>query len=286
MTGFSLGPLVIPAGLLPWLAAILTAALTAWLRGRKRHRPNIEPLLWWAVLAGLAAARVAFVIQYHDSFSDNWVGVLDIRDGGFWWPAGLVFGLLVWALAPAAGKLEERHERLIVGAAGLAAALPVIMIVVALHPVSSALPSLTLQDIEGRPVTLADKTDGQPTLVNIWASWCPHCHRSMPALEQAQSLYPQVRLVLVNQGEAGTTVVRYMHEHGFAFEHVLLDPLASLATAIGSRGVPTTLILDADGNVMSIHSGGLSAARIRQILQPLAEPVTSSSEVRADGDAG
>ena len=269
MTGIALGPLMVPVGLLPWLIGALAATLTAWLRARKQQRPNTEPLLWWALFAGLASARIAFVIQYHDSFSDNWLGVLDIRDGGFWWPAGLFCGLLVWFLTPGMREPEARRERLIVSGAAVAAALPMIMVAAALHPASSALPPLTLQDIEGHPVELADSIQGQPTLVNIWASWCPHCHRSMPWLEQAQTLYPQVRMVLVNQGETGTTVARYMHQHGFVFEHILLDPLASLAAAIGSRGVPTTLLLDGDGNVISIHSGGLSAARIRQILQPV-----------------
>lgn len=266
MTSLSIGPLIIPLGLLPWIAAFTGAWLTAMLRRRKQGRTDIEPLLWWALLAGLVVARAGFVVQYHGSFADAWWTVLDIRDRGFWWPGGIIGALLVLALAPGFRDPEQQRERAVISAAGVGFAVPVLIAITALLPGSFPLPEIELQTTDGELVNLREFSNDNVSVINIWASWCPHCHRSMPILEQAQSDYPSVRFILVNQGETASTVNQYFDEHGFEFDHLLLDPLARLANAIGSRGVPTTLIIDAENNIINVHTGGLSAARLEALL--------------------
>ncbi len=268
MSSIPLGPLVIPVALLPWIGAFLGAWLVALVRARGSRRSSVEPLVWWVALGALLAARAGFVIRYHESFSGQWWSMLDLRDGGLWWPGALLGALAVLVLAPGFRRVEQRRERMVVGGAGALAALPLIMIAVALSPRGFPAPSETLQTLAGEPVAFDEYTGGQLSLVNIWASWCPHCHRSMPVLERGQHEYERVRFVVVNQGEAGTTVGRYLHREGLAFEHVLLDPHARIAAAVGSRGVPTTLVIDAEGNVVDLHTGRLSPARLEDLLRP------------------
>ncbi|WP_459655422.1 TlpA family protein disulfide reductase, partial [Achromobacter xylosoxidans] len=65
---------------------------------------------------------------------------------------------------------------------------------------------------------------GKPTVVNLWASWCPPCRREMPAFEQAQAANPDIHFVFLNQGEAASTVRQYLDEHAPSLANALLDP--------------------------------------------------------------
>ena len=268
MNSISLGPLAIPLTLLPWLFGFLGAWTVAMVRRRKEGRPDVEPLLWWSAVAALACARLGFVIQYHQAYAGQWLAALDLRDGGLWWPGALIGVALVLALAPGTGRREQRRERLLMAGGGAGAALPLLIMVLALSPASMPVPGVTLQKLDGTAVAFDDYVEGQLTLVNLWASWCPHCRRSMPGLEDAQHLDERLRVVLVNQGEAGTTVGRYMDEEGLEFSHQLLDPHARLSEATGSRGIPVTLVIDENGHVVDSHTGGLSPARIRDLMEP------------------
>src|SRR5215211_896261 len=49
----------------------------------------------------------------------------------------------------------------------------------------SLLPSLTFNDPEGRPITLA-AFKGRTVLLNLWATWCVPCRHEMPALDRLQ----------------------------------------------------------------------------------------------------
>ncbi|MDP3082938.1 MAG: TlpA disulfide reductase family protein [Rubrivivax sp.] len=42
-------------------------------------------------------------------------------------------------------------------------------------------------DVAGGPTDESRRIQGQkPTVLNLWASWCPPCVREMPMLHQAQ----------------------------------------------------------------------------------------------------
>lgn len=55
---------------------------------------------------------------------------------------------------------------------------------------------------DGAPVNLAAVTGGQPTLINLWASWCAPCRAELPALQQYSEQPGAVRVVGV-QGMSG-----------------------------------------------------------------------------------
>ncbi|MCQ9617345.1 TlpA family protein disulfide reductase [Paenalcaligenes niemegkensis] len=63
-----------------------------------------------------------------------------------------------------------------------------------------SLPDLQLVTLEERPAQLRSYM-GMPVVLNLWATWCPPCRREMPVLEQAQTAFPNVAFVLINQGK-------------------------------------------------------------------------------------
>jgi thiol-disulfide isomerase/thioredoxin len=130
------------------------------------------------------------------------------------------------------------------------------------------LPPLSLSSLEGRPVSLADFA-GKPTVVNLWATWCPPCRREMPALQQAQATNPDVNIVFVNQGEEAATIAAFLDRQGLSLSNVLVDPQSSTGAALGHSALPTTLFFDAHGRLAGTRIGELSQATLTQRLASL-----------------
>ncbi|WP_244999638.1 TlpA family protein disulfide reductase [Brevundimonas nasdae] len=122
-------------------------------------------------------------------------------------------------------------------------------------------PEMTLAQLDGPPLTLSAPAD-KPSVINIWATWCPPCRREMPALAQAEQSHPNVRFLYVNQGEAETTVRSYLDRESLSLTHVLLDPIMALPRHYRTSGIPVTLFLYADGRLAKAHLGEIAPERI------------------------
>ena len=124
------------------------------------------------------------------------------------------------------------------------------------------LSTLSFLDFQGNPVSLATYKTGRPVVVNFWATWCAPCREEMPVFAEAQRRHPEVRFLMVNQGENAAIVQRYLARENLALQDVFLDPASALGPAVGSRGLPTTLFLDAQGRRVHAHMGALNAAAL------------------------
>ena len=270
MNALQLGPFALPLALLPWLVGLIAAWLVAWYRRRRGHG-DAEPLLWRIGLLALIGARVAFVARYHDRFAGP-LEMIDLRDGGLWWP-GAVAGAglaLAWALRGRAGReqdapLSDSWRALLTGAvaAVLTASVPL-----AVSSTAQPAPEVALHRLDGTPVTLSALSEDRLTLVNLWASWCPPCRREMPVLEQGQSDYPGVRFVYANQGESAEIIRGYLLEEGLRLDNVVSDPHSDLARALGGSGLPTTVLIGRDGTLVDSHVGPLSRASLHHFINP------------------
>ena len=263
----TLGPISLPIGLVVLFAALF---LGSW-AGRRAGRPvQVDPegMLYAVFLAGLLAARLAFVAQYSAAYLQSPLAIVDVRDGG-WSPA---FGLLAAALATGwfAWRRPAQRKPLLV-AAGTAGVLWLAgtLLPAALRADAPRLPALTLSDLAGRQVPLAGFT-GRPTVVNLWATWCPPCRREMPVLQQAQAARPDLHFVFLNQGESAAKVQGWLAGQQLPLRNVLLDAQGQAGLQLGHRALPTTLFFDARGRLVDTRVGELSHATLAQRLQALA----------------
>lgn len=266
MAGITIGPFVLPYGLLALLGA-LAAALLAGKWAARSSRIDAEPQIWIVVLGSLAAARIAFVVLYHEQYVDDPLGMLDVRDGGFLAPAGL----LAVALATAWLARRNRNARtplLYAAGAGVAVWLAAALVPLAMPAQRLQMPQITLSDLAGQAIEIK-RFAGKPVVVNLWASWCPPCRREMPVLGAAQTRHPGVTFIFVNQGETPETVRSYLAGESFSLDNVLLDPDRQLGAMLGSGALPTTLFFDAQGVLVEQRMGELSAATLTQRLEAL-----------------
>ncbi|AKC68466.1 TlpA disulfide reductase family protein [Pandoraea oxalativorans] len=252
-------------------AALAAAAILAWLVARYLLRKTDAPsrrvaasVLLDALFVGLFAARAAYVIRWWPEYAARPWSFVAIGDGGFNVWAGTV-AALAWGLWRTRRHRTQRRPMLAGMAAGLALwGVMLTGLSVALRD-APPLPSLTLSSLDGRAIAL-DSHRGQPIVMNLWATWCPPCRREMPVLAQAQTDYPDVRFLMINQGESAQTVAEFVQSQGLTFDHLLLDPQSEAMRAAGARALPTTLYFDTNGRLVEAHLGELTAARLRDTL--------------------
>ncbi len=275
-----IGPLALPYGLLLTMAAIGLG----WFIARRLARTagiDAEQVLTRMLLVGLVAARLAFVWQWRGPYFDAPVSILDIRDGGWDAAMGLaaagLYGLYRIRSAPGLRKPVLAA----VLTTGLVWALGSVAITMGSRE-AVALPQLGLATLDGRAVPL-DGFVGKPTVVNLWATWCPPCRREMPVLQQAQGANPDVNFVFVNQGEKPDAIQSFIDRQGLTLRNVLVDERLQTGSALGHRALPTTLFFDARGQLASTRIGELSQATLAQRLSDLraATPPGKSSTSRA-----
>ena len=130
-------------------------------------------------------------------------------------------------------------------------------------PPGPALPDFEFTTASGEKRTLADYK-GQGVVLNFWATWCGPCIKEMPALDQlARTLRgDNIAVLPLSSDRGGASVVeKYYKDNGIANLPVLLDKSGDAARAIHARGLPTTVILDADGRERQRVEGAVEWAR-------------------------
>jgi thiol-disulfide isomerase/thioredoxin len=102
----------------------------------------------------------------------------------------------------------------------------------------------------------------KPIVVNIWASWCGPCRSEMPLLDgYARQGYP---IFFLNASESANTVQVYLQRENFGLT-THLDG-AGLNNQLGVRGLPTTVVIGADGKVLARHLGPLDRVQLERLL--------------------
>jgi len=266
-----LGPLVFPTELAVLAAAVLAGLLAARLSGRARSA-ELGTVLWRALFIGLAVARLVFVWQYREHYLPEPLRMLDLRDGGWNGMAGLA---AAWLYALGAALRRQAARVALLGALALASAVWIGggRWLAPAPETRPELAALALRQLDGQPATLA-AFQGKPTVINLWASWCPPCRREMPAFAAAQAANPDVNFVFLNQAETPDDVAGFLRQHAPALRNVLIDPAGEASRAMSNRGLPATLFLDAQGRLTDLRVGELSTASLAQRLDAIKAPAT------------
>lgn len=114
----------------------------------------------------------------------------------------------------------------------------------------SAAPAFSLPDLNGKTVSLAD-FKGDAVFLDFWATWCPPCRVSLPAIEKLFEDYASrnVRVVGISLDEDIDTVKRFVKRENIQYP-ILFGADSDVAFRYGVRGIPTTYLLDGGGNVV------------------------------------
>ena len=114
-------------------------------------------------------------------------------------------------------------------------------------------PNFTAVDIQkGDSVSLHQASEGQVTLVNIWATYCIPCREEMPAMERLyRELGPKgLRIIAISVDEGNTAdVQRFVKDYGLTFD-ILQDKSGDIQKIFQTTGVPESFLLDRKGIIV------------------------------------
>ena len=115
------------------------------------------------------------------------------------------------------------------------------------------------------PVAQADLANGDITLVNFWASWCPPCRAEHPKLLE---LAKDHTIIGVNFKDTAGAASSYLMDDGNPFKGVAFDPQGRTAIDWGVTAPPETFILDGEGTVLYRFAGPLIGSDYEQRFLP------------------
>ncbi len=114
---------------------------------------------------------------------------------------------------------------------------------------------------------------GRVVFLNFWATWCPPCREEMPYIQNLYEKYGDDSDVVIlavagpgsidDQDEAG--VAAFLSDHGYTYP-VLMDFTGEVFGSYGVNALPTTFMIDRNGNVMGYVPGGMTQEMMQSII--------------------
>ena len=117
---------------------------------------------------------------------------------------------------------------------------------------------------ESGPVS-SDDYEGQPLVLNFWATWCPPCVEEMPALQEVAEDVDGLAMLGINIQDDLEQAQSLVDELGVTYD-LAVDADAELFAELEGFGMPTTLFVDTDGVVQFRHTGPLDAGQLRGLI--------------------
>jgi thiol-disulfide isomerase/thioredoxin len=146
---------------------------------------------------------------------------------------------------------------------------------VAANGLPGATPRTTVETVDARGSTAGERTvpvPGEPTLVDLFATWCAPCKGQMSSLASLHREFgDRVAFVSVTNERFGNGFTReYLREwwRRFGGNWTLgVDPESELHEALGAGGIPYLVVADADGRIVWRHGGLAREAAIRRAIE-------------------
>ncbi|MDU1411686.1 MAG: TlpA disulfide reductase family protein [Clostridium sp.] len=130
-----------------------------------------------------------------------------------------------------------------------------------------------IYDYEGNKVTLKD-FQGKPIIINVFASWCGPCKAEMPLFENIYKAYKNedIMLLMINmtdgQRETQKSAEDFMKNEGYTMP-IYFDKDLDFSMKYNVMGIPRTLFIDKDGNIIKDHTSMIDAITLNDYIAEL-----------------
>ena len=139
---------------------------------------------------------------------------------------------------------------------------------------SGPAPNFTLKSRSGKNIKLSELR-GQVVLINFWASWCGPCRQEMPKLNDLYERYHGLGFTIlgVNVEQDSRNAQKLLKDIPVNFP-VLFDTSNTVSQLYNVSAMPSTVIVDRNGNMRFLHKGyqsGYEAEYQKQVKSLLLE---------------
>ncbi len=124
------------------------------------------------------------------------------------------------------------------------------------RPGGKAAPSFTLQDLNGKPVSLSD-FKGKVIVLDFWATWCPPCVIEIPHFIELYEQYKDqgFAMVGISLDREGISVVKsFVRKYQINYPILMTDGQVDRVYG-GITAIPTTFVIDSAGNIRQKYVG-------------------------------
>jgi cytochrome c biogenesis protein CcmG/thiol:disulfide interchange protein DsbE len=115
------------------------------------------------------------------------------------------------------------------------------------------------------PLTSDLLKQGQPRLLNVFASWCVPCIAEAPQLMALKQRGVPIDAIAIR--DRPQDVAAFLAKWGDPYERIASDPNTQVQIALGSSGVPETFVVDGRGIIRHQHIGDIRPEHIPDILR-------------------
>ncbi len=130
-------------------------------------------------------------------------------------------------------------------------------------------PGFTLENLDGEQVSLSDYK-GKIVFLNFWATWCGYCDEEMPYFQNMMDNNEDLVVLAVNVQESKDIVSKYIEEGGYSFP-VLLDLEGEVGGEYLVGVLPTTYLIDKEGNLLDRMAGMMTEDQMEEVLNIIRE---------------
>jgi peroxiredoxin len=150
------------------------------------------------------------------------------------------------------------------------------------------LPDAELVALSGETLQVSDFA-GRPVVLNFWATWCGPCKEEIPELQAAHEKYSgsEGLQIIGITDESSSDVQPFVEANGMTFS-IAYDRSGQASSRYRVQAIPTTLFINAEGIVVTRHTGVLSEGRMRLYIErllsnsspgePTAQPSTAPAQ--------
>ena len=140
---------------------------------------------------------------------------------------------------------------------------------VTLLEVGDKAPDFALVDLEGNDHKLSDY-EGQGVFLNFWGTWCKPCAKEMPAMDRQYEAFSNegVQVLAINIAQSDFEVQSFADQYGLSFP-VVIDKTKSVMTAYSIRPLPTTVLVNPEGNIQRIITGEMTEQDIEGFMEEI-----------------
>ncbi len=177
---------------------------------------------------------------------------------------------------PASPKAETRTSSMRIAFLILAVAVVGYALYAVTQPyvyplMGEAAPKITLASLDGATLPVTEELGSKVVVLNFWATWCPPCRQELPEFAKLATEYPDAPVAFYavatdQEAELIASVADELNPR----PPVAFDANSVASNAYQIRYLPTTLVIDRNGVIQSVHTGFTS---------------TTIAEIRADIEA-